>query len=127
KIRHHDCSTSNARTVLARKNNRQNDNWTSKKPQNNHQCFHTKDIPASHVVITHAPGEIEEQDILEAALIAAYHSKAGSSESVPVDYTDIKHVHKISGSKPGFVTYTDQKTVFVTPVEADVDKMKVTR
>ena len=100
---------------------------TSKKAQNNHLWFHTKDIPGSHVVITHTPGEIEDQDILEAAMIAAFHSKAGSSESVPVDYTDIKHVHKISGAKPGFVTYTDQNTVFVTPVENDIDKMKVTK
>jgi len=127
KIQLHEFRTSNGLTVLVGKNNKQNDYLTSKKAQNNHLWFHTKDIPGSHVVITHAPGEIEEQDILEAAMIAAYHSKAGSSESVPVDYTDIKHVHKISGSKPGFVTYTDQKTVFVTPVEADVDKMKVTR
>ncbi len=127
KIQLHEFKTSNGLTVLVGKNNKQNDYLTSKKAQNNHLWFHTKDIPGSHVVITHTPGEIEDQDILEAAMIAAFHSKAGSSESVPVDYTDIKHVHKISGAKPGFVTYTDQNTVFVTPVENDIDKMKVTK
>lgn len=127
KIQLHEFKTTNGLTVLVGKNNKQNDYLTSKKAQNNHLWFHTKDIPGSHVVITHAPHEIEDDDILEAAMIAAYHSKAGSSESVPVDYTDIKHVHKISGAKPGFVTYTDQKTVFVTPLERDVDKMKVNR
>lgn len=126
KIQLHEFRTSNGLTVLVGKNNKQNDYLTSRKAQNNHLWFHTKDIPGSHVVITHAPHEIEDGDILEAAMIAAFHSKAGSSESVPVDYTDIKHVHKISGAKPGFVTYTDQKTVFVTPVENDVDKMKLT-
>lgn len=127
KIQLHEFKTSNGLTVLVGKNNKQNDYLTSKKAQNNHLWFHTKDIPGSHVVITHAPNEIEDDDILEAAMIAAFHSKAGSSESVPVDYTDIKYVHKISGAKPGFVTYTDQKTVFVTPVESEVDKMKVTK
>ena len=125
KIQLHEFKTSNGLTVLVGKNNKQNDYLTSRKAQNNHLWFHTKDIPGSHVVITHAAHEIENEDILEAAMIAAFHSKAGNSESVPVDYTDIKHVHKISGAKPGFVTYTNQKTVFVTPVEKDVDKMKV--
>src|SRR5699024_6957697 len=127
KIQLHEFKTTNGLTVLVGKNNKQNDYLTSKKAQNNHLWFHTKDIPGSHVVITHAAHDIEDEDILEAAIIAAFNSKVGNSESVPLDYTDIKHVHKISGAKPGFVTYTDQKTVFVTPVEADVDKMKVTR
>lgn len=126
KIQLNEFRTANGLTVLVGKNNKQNDYLTSKKSRNNHLWFHTKDIPGSHVVIAHPPHEIEEADILDAAKIAAFHSKAGSSESVPVDYTEIKHVHKISGAKPGFVTYTDQKTVFVTPVRHEIDKMKVT-
>ncbi|SOC37976.1 Rqc2 family fibronectin-binding protein [Salinicoccus kekensis] len=126
KIQLHEFRTTNGLTVFVGKNNKQNDHLTSKKSRNNHLWFHTKDIPGSHVVIAHPPHEIEEADILDAAKIAAFHSKAGSSESVPVDYTEIKHVHKISGAKPGFVTYTDQKTVFVTPVRQEIDKMKVT-
>ena len=126
KIQLHEFRTTNGLTVFVGKNNKQNDYLTSKKSRNNHLWFHTKDIPGSHVVIAHPPHEIEEADILDSAKIAAFHSKAGSSESVPVDYTEIKHVHKISGAKPGFVTYTDQKTVFVTPVRQEIDKMKVT-
>ncbi len=126
KIQLHEFRTSNGLTIYVGKNNKQNDYLTSKKSRNNHLWFHTKDIPGSHVVIAHPPHEIGEADILDAAKIAAFHSKAGDSESVPVDYTEIKHVHKVSGAKPGFVTYTDQKTVFVTPVRQEIDKMKAT-
>lgn len=124
KIQLHAYRTTGGLDVLVGKNNKQNDYLTTRKAQNNHLWFHTKDIPGSHVVITHPASEIEDQDILEAAMLAAYHSKAQESESVPVDYTEIKHVHKVSGAKPGFVTYTDQKTVHVTPMKSKVEQME---
>ncbi|WP_020008706.1 Rqc2 family fibronectin-binding protein [Salinicoccus albus] len=124
KIQLHAFKTSNGLDVLVGKNNKQNDYLTSRKSQNNHLWFHTKEIPGSHVVISHPRSQIGESDILEAAMLAAYFSKAQDSESVPVDYTEIKHVHKVSGAKPGFVTYTDQHTVFVTPERTKAEKMK---
>lgn len=124
-IQLHEYRTTNGLTVLVGKNNKQNDYLTARKAQNNHLWFHTKDIPGSHVVITHPEDQVEEQDILEAAMLASFFSKAKESESVPVDFTEIKHVHKISGAKPGFVTYTDQQTVFVTPEKKKADSMKV--
>ena len=54
-------------------------------------------------------------------MLAAYYSKAGQSAGVPVDYTEIKHVKNIPGTKPGFVSYSEQTTVNVTP---DSDKVK---
>ena len=62
-----------------------------------------------------------QNTIEEAAMIAAYFSKAGQSGQIPVDYTEIKHLHKPSGAKPGFVTYDNQKTLYATP---DYDKIK---
>lgn len=100
-------------TILVGKNNKQNDYLTNKRAQKSHLWFHTKDIPGSHVVILNdAPSE---KTIEEAAMIAAYFSKAGQSGQIPVDYTAIRHVHKPSGSKPGFVTYDNQKTLYATP------------
>lgn len=124
KIELHQFTTGRGLNILVGKNNKQNDYLTTRKAQNNHLWFHTKDIPGSHVVITHGPGEINDEDIIEAAEIAAYYSKAGHSESVPVDYTEIKHVHKVSGAKPGFVTYTDQKTVYVTPDKKHIETLE---
>lgn len=120
----HEFKTSNGLPVFVGKNNKQNDYLTNRKAQNNHLWFHTKDIPGSHVVIAHNSSDISESDILEAAMLAAYHSKAGQSASVPVDYTEIKHVKNIPGTKPGFVTYSEQITVNVTPDEEKVNSMK---
>ncbi|EJD5739891.1 NFACT family protein [Staphylococcus pseudintermedius] len=100
-------------TILVGKNNKQNDYLTNKRAQKSHLWFHTKDIPGSHVVILNdAPSD---KTIEEAAMIAAYFSKVGQSGQIPVDYTTIRNVHKPSGSKPGFVTYDNQKTLYATP------------
>jgi predicted ribosome quality control (RQC) complex YloA/Tae2 family protein len=104
------------------KNNKQNDYLTFKLASKSQLWFHTKDIPGSHVVIH--DNDPDEESILEAALLAAYFSKARESSSVPVDYTEIRHVKKPNGSKPGFVIYFEQKTVFVTPSEDIVRKLR---
>ena len=59
-----------------------------------------------------------------AAVLSAYFSKARESSSVPVDYTEIRQVKKPNGAKPGFVIYFEQKTLFVTPDEALILKLK---
>ncbi len=100
-------------TILVGKNNKQNDYLTNKRAHNKHLWFHTKDIPGSHVVILN--DDPSQKTIEEAAMIAAYYSKAGQSGQIPVDYTAIRNVHKPSGGKPGFVTYDSQKTLYATP------------
>ncbi|MGX0330735.1 Rqc2 family fibronectin-binding protein [Staphylococcus cohnii] len=111
-------------TMLVGKNNKQNDYLTNKKASKQHLWFHTKDIPGSHVVILNDTPS--ENTIKEAAMLAGYFSKAGNSGQIPVDYTEIKHVHKPSGAKPGFVTYDHQKTLYATPDYDHIQKMKVT-
>ncbi|MGJ7922455.1 Rqc2 family fibronectin-binding protein [Neobacillus sp. LXY-4] len=108
--------------MIVGKNNKQNDYLTNKLAARDDVWLHTKDIPGSHVVIrSKAPSE---ETILEAAKLAAYYSKARTSSSVPVDYTLVRHVKKPSGAKPGFVIYDHQQTVYVTPSEELVLKLK---
>jgi len=109
-------------TILVGKNNKQNDYLTTKLANREDIWLHTKDIPGSHVVIRH-PSPTRET-LLEAALLAAYFSKAKNSSSVPVDYTKIKYVKKPSGAKPGFVIYDHQQTLFVTPLVQEVTRLK---
>lgn len=104
------------------KNNKQNDYLTFKIAARGHIWLHTKDIPGSHVVIhDESP---DEETLHEAAMLSAYFSKARESSSVPVDYTEVRQVKKPNGSKPGFVIYFEQKTLFVTPSEDLVRKLK---
>jgi predicted ribosome quality control (RQC) complex YloA/Tae2 family protein len=108
--------------ILVGKNNKQNDYLTNKVAARDEIWLHTKDIPGSHVVIRSK--EPSEDVILEAAQIAAYFSKARNSSSVPVDFTRVRHVKKPAGAKPGFVIYEQQQTVYVTPDEDVILKLK---
>lgn len=109
-------------TILVGKNNKQNEYVTNRLAHRNDMWLHTKDIPGSHVVIRSA--NPSEATLLEAAQLAAYFSKAQQSSSVPVDYTFIRHVKKPSGAKPGYVTYDNQQTIYVTPEQSIVEKLK---
>ena len=115
-------TSSSGLTISVGKNNKQNDYLTFKIAARNHIWLHTKDIPGSHVVIHDE--QPDENTIMEAAMLSAYFSKARESSSVPVDYTEVKHVKKPNGSKPGFVIYFEQKTLFVTPEEDLVRKLR---
>jgi len=108
--------------ILVGKNNKQNDYLTNKVAARDEIWLHTKDIPGSHVVIRSK--NPTEETIMEAAVIAAYFSKAKDSSSVPVDFTKIRYVKKPAGAKPGFVTYDHQQTVFVTPDSEKVLEMR---
>lgn len=114
--------SSDGTEIFVGKNNKQNDYLTNKFASKDDIWLHTKDIPGSHVVIKSK--QPSEQTIIEAAHLAAYFSKARHSSSVPVDYTRVRYVKKPSGAKPGFVIYENQQTVYVTPDEELVVRMK---
>ena len=101
--------------ILIGKNNLQNDFLTTKLATKSDLWFHVKNFPGSHVVVFSQGGEVSEETILKAALLAAFNSKCSNSSNVAVDYTPIKYVKKPAGAKPGMVIYTTNKTVFVTP------------
>ncbi len=105
--------TSDGTMVLVGKNNLQNDRLSFKIANKNEIWLHVKDIPGSHVVIRST--NPSEDTILEAAQLAAYFSKGRDSDNVPVDYLPVKRLHKPNGAKPGFVIFTGQKTLYVTP------------
>lgn len=99
--------------IYVGKNNKQNEYATFKLANKEDIWLHTLNIPGSHVIIK--ASNPTEKTLLEAAQLAAYFSKAKESTSVPVDYTKVKYVKKVAGAKPGFVTYSNQKTLFVSP------------
>lgn len=110
--------------ILVGRNNLQNDELTFKMAKKDELWFHAKDIPGSHVVIT---GNLQPSDEVktDAAELAAYFSKARLSNLVQVDMIEAKKLNKPTGGKPGFVTYTGQKTLRVTPDEEKIKSMKM--
>jgi len=111
----HSYTLSSGLTCLAGRNNKENDWLTTKRASGSDLWFHTKDIPGSHVVLLLDGKKATEEDLAEAASIAAFHSKGNASSNVPVDYTLIRHVKKPSGAKPGMVIFTHNKTLYVDP------------
>ncbi|KGF13260.1 fibronectin-binding protein [Peptostreptococcus sp. MV1] len=110
--------------IIVGKNNKQNDYLTLRLADNEDLWFHTKDIPGSHVLIKSAGMTVTDEELIEAATLAAYYSKARMSSNVPVDYTMRKNVKKPSGAKPGMVIYEKNKTIYVTPSDEAKAKIK---
>ena len=108
-------TSSDGFTILVGRNNRQNDKLTLKTAAKTDIWLHTKDIHGSHVIIRCDGKPASDTAIIEAARLAAYHSKARESTNVPVDYTPVKNVSKPAGAKPGMVIYVKNKTVYVEP------------
>ena len=104
--------------IFVGKNAAQNDRLTtSARPDE--IWLHAKDMPGSHVIVRQE-GELPDQTLKEAAILAAWYSKGQRSSSVPIDYTLRKYVKKPGGAAPGMVIYTHQHTLYMTVSEADV-------
>ena len=101
--------------ILVGRNNRQNDQLTLKTASKNDIWLHTQNIPGSHVILVTDGAEPSETAIREAAVLAAYHSKARDSAQVPVDFTKVRFVRKPGGAKPGMVIFTNQQTLYIKP------------
>ena len=105
------------------KNAPQNDRLTTG-AKGNETWLHAKDMPGSHVIIR-TEGEVPDQTLKEAAILAAWYSKGQRSSSVPVDYTLRKYVKKPSGAAPGMVIYTNQHTLYMTVTEQDARTIRL--
>lgn len=101
--------------ILVGRNNLSNDRLTLKESKKTDIWFHTHNIHGSHTVLVTEGRSPSNQALEEAAMLAAYHSKARESAQVPVDYTEIRNIKKPQGAKPGFVIYDPYKTAFVSP------------
>jgi predicted ribosome quality control (RQC) complex YloA/Tae2 family protein len=98
--------------IYVGKNNLQNEKLTAAaKPLE--WWLHARNMPGSHVIV--AAEEPNGETIEQAASLAAYYSKGRNDNSVPVDMTRRKYVKKPNGAKPGYVIYTNQRTVFSQP------------
>ena len=109
--------------ILVGRNNRQNDRLTAKDAEKWDIWLHTQRIHGSHVILCTGGAQPDEQSLLEAASLAAYFSQAQDGTKVPVDFTQVKFVKKPAGSPPGFVNYTNYKTILADPSEELVKRL----
>ncbi|MBR1862994.1 MAG: NFACT family protein [Ruminococcus sp.] len=114
------------------RNNSQNDRLTCREAKKTDLWLHVKDITGCHVIIDckRDTGGYTAEDlppdrtIEEAAVIAAYYSRARNSSRADVDYTFIKNVKKPAGAKPGMVIFNSNYTITVKPDEDLVESLR---
>lgn len=116
--------SSSGMPIYVGRNNTQNDRLTTKTARRSDVWLHVKGVHGSHVIISCGGAQPDEQTLFEAATLTAYFSQARGSGKVPVDFTQVCHVKKPSGSMPGMVIYTDSKTIVVEPDEKLVQSLK---
>ncbi len=107
--------------VLVGKNSLQNAHLTFERAAPDDLWLHARGIPGAHVIIPTAEGLPSEADVFWAAGVAAYYSRARNDTSVEVDVTLKKHVRAIKGATPGLVTYRNESTLRVEPLEPELD------
>jgi predicted ribosome quality control (RQC) complex YloA/Tae2 family protein len=98
-------------TIYVGKNSLQNQYVTHTLGQHDDYWFHVKDAPGSHVVAK--TNTLDEKTLRLCAMLAAYYSKMRESQSIPVDYTQIKYLKKIPKTPLHKVTYSKNKTIYI--------------
>jgi len=88
--------------------------------------LHAQKMPGSHVII-HTTDAVPETTLMEAAMLAAYYSKGMRSAQVPIDTTLRRYIKKPGGTPAGFVIYTHQRTLYITPSEDAVRRIQCVR
>lgn len=117
-------TSSDGYRILAGKNTIQNGELTFREAGKNDLWLHVKDVPASHVILFTNNGEYSDTALEEAAMIAVIHSDMKDSTRVSVDYTYAGNVKKIPGSSYANVTFTDNRTLIITPDYRRIEELK---
>ncbi len=110
--------------IFVGKNNKQNDYIISKLASQDDIWLHVHNMHGGHVIIKNPnKSQVPEKTMLQAANIAACLSEAKNSTKVPIIYTTRKFLKKPPCAKPGYVTYSNEKTIFINPDAKEIQNM----
>ena len=122
---YHRYRTSGGLEVRVGRGSKANDRLTFKHSAPNDIWLHARHSAGAHVVLRWKSEETPPaRDLEQAAILAALHSKARTSGSVPVDWTRRKYVRKPRKAPPGLVQLDRAKTLFVEPDPSLLDRLK---
>lgn len=107
--------------ALVGRNSQQNDEVTFRLGGTEDLWLHARGVPGSHVILKSAGREVPPEVIEQAAALAAYYSQARGSTEVAVDVTERRHVRRLSGARPGLVSYRNERTLHVKPHAGEDD------
>jgi len=109
--------SSEGREILVGKSSQGNETLTFRLARSHDLWLHAQAIGGSHVLVRteKAHPEVPARTLREAAVLAAYYSKARGQTKVAVDYTAARYVRKSKGGKVGEALITREKTIVVRP------------
>lgn len=99
--------------------------WVGRSAKENHDItfhlakpddiwLHVQDAPGAHVVLRNLNGRVRDEDIKDAASVAAYFSTVRDDSAVNVQFTARKHVHPARGGR-GRVIVSHKEVMRVPP------------
>lgn len=112
-------------TILVGKSGAGNAHLTFRLARGHDLWLHAQATAGSHVLVRteKARPQVPARTLREAAVLAAYYSKARDQGKVAVDYTEARHVRKPKGGKVGEALITREKTIVVRPDPALVKRL----
>lgn len=105
--------------ALVGRNAKQNDEVTFKLGGPDDLWLHARGVPGSHVILKTGGRTPPVAIVDQAAALAGYYSQARGNTDAAVDVTERRQVRRISGARPGLVTYRNERTLYVRPRAAD--------
>ena len=108
-------TTTDGYTVHVGRNNRQNEELTFRTARHDDLWLHAQKVHGSHVIISCNGTTPPDDTITQAAQLAAHYAESTGGQNIPVDITQVRHVKKAPGGKPGMVIYHTHRTVIVNP------------
>lgn len=102
-------------TILVGRNARQNEQISLRRARPNDLWFHARGRPGAHVVLVTENRAVPPETLAEAASLAAYYSQGRNETRVAVDYTECRHLRRITSTRPGHLRYDHERTLHVAP------------
>lgn len=112
--------TKDGYVIWVGRNSRQNDEVTFRKANSDDFWLHARDVPGAHVVIRNDGRRIPDELVESAASIAAYYSPKKDENSVDVILTRCKYVKPIKNAGLGMVTFRNERTLTVKPMNEEI-------
>lgn len=103
-------TSKNGKTILVGRNARENEELTLRMARGNDLWFHVETGSGSHVILRYdRGGEFQDDDIVDAAMLALYFSHYRKAKSGDIVYTHRKYIRKQKNKPAGYVTYHNNK------------------
>jgi predicted ribosome quality control (RQC) complex YloA/Tae2 family protein len=100
------------------RNHRQNEWISLQQARRGDLWFHAQECPGSHVVLKGSEGTPSDQDLREAADLAAHFSRGRANGRVPVVMVPTGDLQRIAGAGPGTVRHRGGEVLWAVPERA---------